>query len=227
MRYCSHCGNPLSPGASFCHTCGVPLKAVVPAADETPVEAPIAEVEDTPAIQAEETVEVPAAEPAAAEPVVLNTSYDQDILEEKKFLEETHKFLRWERKAWSISGKVLLIFGIVFGALFLLMGIVFAAQGIENEGLPMGIMFFLYALIYGVMFIGIGIVNLTAAGKIPQYTDTMYKDFRAAHQRCGSVGMIVFGYFFNTIALIFYVINFVRMKSNKAMIARILARQGF
>ena len=57
-------------------------------------------------------------------------------------------------------------------------------------------------------------------------TCALYKDFRAAHKRCNSIGMIIFGYFFNTIALVFYVINFVRMKSNKAMAERILTRQG-
>lgn len=233
MRYCIHCGNPLNPGASFCHTCGAALKAVVPEADETPVAAPV--VEEAPQAEpmevcaAEPVAEEPIAEepvvvvePAVNEPVVLPASYDKDIRDEKKFLDNTHKFLRWEKKAWSISGKVLLIVGIVFAALFFLLGIILAA----TESPEVGIVFLMYALIYGVMFIGIGIVNIKAAGKIDQYTETLYKNFSLANNRCNSIGMIIFCYFFNNIALVFFVINFVRMKCNKAMRERILKRQG-
>ena len=209
MRYCSYCGQPLNPGSAFCHHCGAALKAVVPEADEIPVqEIP---VQEEPAPEKIVTIEAPASDEKA-------------IAEEKAFLEQTHRLLRWERKAWSIAGKVFLIMGIIFAALFFLMGIIFLAVGEDVAFL--GAVFFVYALIVGCMFIAIGIINIIAAGKIPQYTDTLYKDFRAAHKRCNSIGMIVFGYFFNTIALVFYVINFVRMKSNKAMAERILTRQG-
>lgn len=229
MRYCSHCGNALSVGASFCHSCGAPLKAFVPEADETPAAAPAAE--DIAAEPVVETVfEEPAAEPVfeepapEPEPVVIPAPSDKDIREEREFLEMTHRLLRWERKAWSIAGKVFLITGIIFAALFFLLGVIFLATG---EGIAVvGGVFFVYCLIFGGMFIAIGIVNIMAAGKIPQYTDTLYKDFRAANNRCNSIGMIVFGYFFNTIALVFHVINFVRMKTNKPMIDRILTRQG-
>lgn len=228
MRYCIHCGNPLNPGASFCHTCGAALKAIVPEADETPVATPVVEeipqVEPVEVCAAEPIAEEPVVveEPAANEPVVLPAAYDKDIRDEKKFLDETHKFLRWEKKAWSIAGKVFLIVGIVFAALFFLLGIILAA----TESPEVGIVFLMYALIYGVMFIGIGIVNIKAAGKIDQYTETLYKNFSLANNRCNSIGMIVFCYFFNNIALVFFVINFVRMKCNKAMRERILKRQG-
>lgn len=228
MRYCIHCGNPLNPGASFCHTCGAALKAVVPEADETPIATPVAE-EIPQAEPVEVCAEVPVAEepvvvkePAANEPVVLPAAYDKDILDEKKFLDETHKFLRWEKKAWSISGKVMLIMGIVFAALFLLLGIIMAAV----ESPEVGAVMLVYALAYGIMIIALGIVCLKAAGKIDQYTETLYKNFSLADKRCNSIGMIVFCYFFNTIALVFFVINFVRMKCNKAMRERILKRQG-
>lgn len=229
MRYCIHCGNPLNPGASFCHTCGAALKAVVPEADEAPVAAPIVEeipqAEPVEVCAAEPVAEEPVVveEPAANEPVVLSAAYDKDIRDEKKFLDDTHKFLRWERKAWSISGKVFLIVGIVLTALYFLIGIVFLATG-EDVAAAGGV--FLYGSLIFAMFIVIGIVNIKAADKIDQYTDTLYKDFSLANNRCNSIGMIVFCYFFNEIALVFFVINFVRMKCNKAMRERILKRQG-
>ena len=224
MRYCSNCGNPLNPGASFCHTCGAALKAIVPETDETPVVAPVVEAE--PAPQAEpvviEAAPVVIEAAPAAEPVVLQANNDKDVQDEKKFLDDTHKFLRWERKAWSIAGKVQLILGIVYAALFLLLGIILAAA----ESPAAGAVMLVYAVIFGLLFIGLGIVGLKAAEKIPQYTDTLYKDFRAAYKRCTSIGMIVFCYFFNTISLVFFIINFVRLKSNRAMCDRILSRQG-
>lgn len=208
MRYCSFCGQPLNPGSAFCHHCGAALKTVVPETEETPV------VEKV-------VIEEPVCEPVV--PAAAPKESDA-IAEEKEFLEQTHRLLRWERKAWSITGKVMLIMGIVFAALFFLLGVVYLALG--EELIVFSAVFFVYALVFGVMIIAIGIVNLKAAGKIPQYTDTLYKDFRAANQRCNSIGMIVLCYFFNTIALVFFVINFVRMKTNKPMIDRILTRQG-
>lgn len=233
MRYCIHCGNPLNPGASFCHTCGAALKAVVPEADETPVAAPVVEeapqAEPVEVCAAEPVAEEPIAEepvvvvePAVNEPVVLPASYDKDIRDEKKFLDETHKFLRWEKKAWSIAGKVFLIMGVVFAALFLILGIILAAV----DSAQAGGMVVVYAVIYGTTFIAIGVVNLMAAARIDQYTETLYKNFSLANNRCNSIGMIVLCYLFNTIALVFFVINFVRMKCNKAMRERILKRQG-
>lgn len=210
MRYCSFCGQPLEPGAAFCHHCGTALKTVVPEAEEAPV------------------VEEVVAEAPVSQPVVPAAVPDDSeaIAEEKEFLEQTHRLLRWERKAWSISGKVALILGIVFAALFFLIGVIAAAATGGEGGFAGFVVMFIYAVIYGGMLITIGIVSLVAANKIPQYTDTLYKDFRAANKRCNSIGLIVFSYFFNTIALIFFVINFARMKSNQKLIDRILTRQG-
>lgn len=242
MRYCCRCGNALSVGAAFCHSCGAALKAFVPAADEAPVAAPAAEEAVTPVVEAvfeehvveEPVVEEPAAEapvieePAAGEsqpepdPVAVG-GQDQQIKQERDFLDQTHRLLRWEKKAWTIGGTVFLIMGIALAVILCLVGVIFSIV-IDNPG-P-AILLIYAALVYGIVFIAVGIVNMKAAGKIPQYTDTLYKDFRAANKRCNSIGMIVFCYFFGSVPLVFFVINFVRMKCNKALIGRILARQG-
>ena len=196
MRYCSHCGSPLNAGAFFCHNCGTRLTAVVPEAEE-----------------------VPGAGPAAGP--VPPVSRDREIQEEKEFLDTTHRLLRWEQKAWSISGKVILAVGIVFAVLYMMVGL-FALV----EESVVGTVFLLYSLLFGGMLIAMGIVSLKAADKIPFYTDTLYKDFSHTDKRCNSIGMIVFCYFFNNIALIFFLINFIRMKCNAQLRQRILARQG-
>lgn len=226
MRYCSRCGNELSVGASFCHCCGASLKNLVPEADETPISAPVVE----PVV--ESVFEEPAAEPVAEEtaPVVIPQHNREELKEEKEFLDLTHRLLRWERKAWSISGKVYLIVGIVLAAYFCLFGLIFTITGLATDtpeaaviGLVVAIA---YGLIIGGMIAAMGIVSLKVAGKIPQYTDTLYKNFSATHKRCNSVGMIVLCAIVNTIPLPFYLINFIRMKRHQKLADRILTRQG-
>lgn len=159
-------------------------------------------------------------------------TFDQsyDAQQEKDFLDTTHRLLRWERKAWSISGKVFLIFGIIIAELFVLLAMISmgnATSGYNDTFFAVySAIMFVYAIIFGGIFIAIGIVNRVACNKIPRYLDSMHNDFKPTADRCGSIGMIVFTYFFNTIALVFFLINFVRMKTCKATIQRILNRQA-
>lgn len=146
------------------------------------------------------------------------------VAEEQEFLDMTHRLLRWERKAWSICGKVWMITGIIFAALFAFLGLALVAIG-EELGMVLGTVYLLYAVLFGGMFIGLGIVNKKAADKIPFYLDNLYTNFRLAYDRCGSVGMLVFNAILGTVSPIFFIINFARMKSNRALIAQILARQ--
>lgn len=150
------------------------------------------------------------------------------IAEEQKFLDQTYRFLRWERTAWKVCGIVLVVLGIVFAVLFGLMALV-GALGIDSvggDGVPLIIVGVIYGVIFGGMFLALGIVGLVSAKKISQYLDSMYTNFRLTLERCGSIGMLVFTALFSTIALIFFLINFVRIKSNRRVIDRILARQG-
>jgi len=149
------------------------------------------------------------------------------LAEEKEFLDQTYRFLKYERVAWKITGVVLLVLCIVLIGLGLLMlaGTAgFAIDGSADEALGMGIAT-VYLVVYGIMFLPLPIIGLISAKKAEDYMIGMYADFRPAAQRCGSVGMIVFTAFFNEIALIFFLINFVRIKSNQKIIDRIVQRQ--
>ena len=160
---------------------------------------------------------------------VASAVFDTDPdAEERAFLENTHRLLRWEQKAWSIASKVWIIMGSIFTAVFLitlLYGIVASANGDSFGGIliVLGIM---YTFLIGGMFIGIGIVNAKAAQKIPQYLDTVYTDFSLAYNRCRNVGMLVFNILFGVVSPVFFIINFVRMQSNHAVIERILKKQS-
>lgn len=164
---------------------------------------------------------------AYVEPIVFNEEFDR---EEREFLENTHRLLRWELKAWNIASRVWIIMGTVYAAIFgliFLIGLIMATIGESfGGGFTMG-MSFMYSVIFGGMFIGLGIVSKKAAEKIPQYIDTIYTDFSLAYNRCGNVGMLVFSIVLGVVSPIFFIINFVRMKSNRAVIERIMHNQNF
>lgn len=146
-----------------------------------------------------------------------------NVAEEQEFLDTTHRLLRWEQKAWRITGTVFTILGAVFAAIFTLVALIGVMVGEDGEFFAM--FFFVYAIVYGGIFLGVGFLNMKAAQKIPQYLSRLYTDFKFAEDRCGSVGMMIFTIFFNEVALVFFIINFVRMKSNKPLIERIVAKQ--
>ena len=66
----------------------------------------------------------------------------------------------------------------------------------------------------GAMVVAFGIVNLVMASKINKYR--LSEESTVKH--AGSVGSIVFAAFFNEIALVFAIINFVTAKKNRAVL---------
>lgn len=217
MSFCSNCGKEIIDGAAFCGACGtaVPERKV----EETPV------VEATPVVESAPVADTPV---MVAQPVVQTVNDDYLLKEEQDFLDLTHNLLRWERKSWSIFGKFYLIFGIIYAALFgfiAFIGLIAAAAG-DSEAIAATVGGILYAIMLGGMFIVLGIVHKKAADKILLYTSTLYDDFTYANNRCGNVGMMVFTIIFGGVHTVFFIVNFVRIKSSSHIIARILARQG-
>lgn len=149
--------------------------------------------------------------------------------EEQEFLETTHRLLRWERTAWSITSKVYLITGIIFAVCYLLFALIgFGISGSESDaaaGAFLAILGVTYAIVIGGMMIAFGIVCKKACQKLPQYIDTLYTDFSLTYNRCSSVGMLVFNVIFGAVSPIFFIINFARMKANTAVIERIMQNQ--
>ncbi len=196
MSFCKNCEKELMEGAKFCDACGA---AVV---EETVVEETVVEEVEAPAVNA----------PTPAEQAA--------FLEEKECLDNYFRLLKWERISWSISSKVFLpiaIFFCVFCSIF------FIAAMASGEGL-----FAFVAMIYTVfpaMFFAFSFISRKMVGKVQYYMDTLYTDIRPTLTRSGSIGMLVFEIFFGTISPIFFIINFVRTKSNGAVTARIIAHQ--
>jgi len=146
---------------------------------------------------------------------------DVNISEEQEFMDLTHRLLRWERKAWSITGKVFIIMGIVFAAMFMFFAIIFLA--LDDMAVLSG-MYFVFSLVYGGLFIGLGIVNKIAADKTVPYLNSFYNDPLTTFTRCGSIGMLVFSFLCGAVSPIFFLINFIRIKSSRRIINRIIAR---
>lgn len=149
----------------------------------------------------------------------LNT--DANLTEEQQFLDDTHRFLRYERIPWKIQGIVLIICGAVIALCGLLAGI---CLGVASETAALGGFFTGTYFSMGAMFVGIGIVNIKMIAKVDFYLDRVYSDPKTVFARTESIGMIVFCAFFNEIALAFYIVNFVRMKCNKNVVERIKSR---
>ena len=121
-----------------------------------------------------------------------------DIQEEQEFLDNTYKLLGWEKKAWLICGIVSLCIGTI--------------------------LFFINFAI-GAYLVGAGIVGIVSSGKVSQYIDSLYCDVRPTATRCGDVGMLVLSILFGEVAFVFFLINFIRIKSQGTLIGNIEARQ--
>ena len=208
--FCNRCGRQIPDDAIFCSWCGETIVRV----QETPFnEAPATEYNPP------EPTETPKAEDVQNEP----PAADPDLHEEQEFLDMTHRLLRWERMAWSITGKFALIFGSIASAVYVLLGIM--ALSVDNTAENPGMLFVMCGVFFALVLIPVGIICRISANKIPQYLDTMYFDFEKTEKRSGSIGMLVLTVLFNEIAFIFFIINFVRIKSNGKLIERIKARQ--
>ena len=188
MPFCLKCGKGLPTDAGFCPSCGCSLE--------------------------ENFVNETAYSTQEACPPVAPAQYsDGGAARRQQLLDNFYLRLKWERKAWSIAGKVFTIMGAAITGISLLLFII----GFANMGevlIASFSMAFSY-LFMGTTYLGIGIVNLILKGKVSKYMEGLYYDCGPAIRRGESIGMIVFNAIFNTIALVFYVINFITIKEHR------------
>ena len=151
-----------------------------------------------------------------------------DDSEQKSFLDSFFNMLRWERNFWMI-GAILFLVGFV---LFLLGFIVFTAAGsilsdemLYEEEFVISIGAIMYLLFALFAYLPISIVNFVMTSKARKYRDMVNHDLDTVVKRCDSIGLIVLGAMFNQPALIFIIINFVRVKTNKKLIEQIINKQ--
>lgn len=95
----------------------------------------------------------------------------------------------------------------------------------EDEAAALMVVGILF-IVYGVVFLPVAIVNLVLKSKVGKYRDKLYTDCTDGVKHASSVGTIVLGAIFNSIALIFIIINFIFMKRNRETFERIKANQA-
>ncbi len=152
---------------------------------------------------------------ANTEPVDIDKTL---MLEEKECLDKFYRFFKYERLAWKISGIVVTVCTCLFFALALICLLI----AIEDIAALAGV---LACSIYGLIFLPIAIISLKMVGKAEYYMNVIYKDARPVVLRCNSIGMIIFSYFFNTIAMAFIIVNFVFAKTKARILQRVIQRQ--
>lgn len=232
MSFCTNCGKEIIENSKFCAFCGSQL----PVIEAAPVaEAPVVETSYIPkeeSVAEAYVVEEPVVAPQIAAPAVAPTFADkiteEDLIkEEQEFLDITHRFLCWEKKSWSIYGKVQKIIGIVISAICGLFCTAFLSEISYDVGAADAFAFFLiYLIFFGIPLLITGIVQGRVAEKMPMYIDTLYNDIRFVNDRSGNIGMLVLSAIFSGAHTVFFIVNFTRIKTNKNIIHRILARQG-
>ncbi len=140
-------------------------------------------------------------------------SEEQAAARRQRLIDNFYLRLKWEHKAWSIMGKVMTIFGGVCAGISLICLIAAIASWSE-----MSAFFGAYAyvfFIYTIAVLPLGIVGIIMTGKVKKYMDGLYYDCGPAVTRGESIGMIIFNYLFNGVALVFYLINFIHIKCHK------------
>lgn len=201
MKYCSNCGSALEDNMNFCSSCGASANA--------------------------------------AEAKKAN---------EQKCLDRLSTGLKHERLCYKIFGIVWTVIAsfILILSIFMLIGSSLIAENavdysVEYNGseyytedfdvepdtvasalfIGLGSGYLSMALI----FFGISIVNFVLASKVGKYRNTLYNDCTSGANHASSVGSIVLAAFFNEVALIFVIINFVFMKKNAETFEAIKANQ--
>lgn len=150
---------------------------------------------------------------------VSNTAYNyHNEALEQAFLDNTHRFLRWEQKAWHITHKVFLIISIIFSALTVLL---FAFIPVDEVFIAVSITYFFMTG----MFWGFAVFYKVATTKVDFYLQTLYSDVRHTVNRCGSIGVLILFIIFGSVGTVFFAINFARIKASRTLINNVIERQ--
>ena len=163
----------------------------------------------------------------------MNNEQATEKSKKEEALGSLKKFLGLEHFGWKVGGIVILASAgilIFLSIILIIIGIVTMADAKDPTtgvapmvfSLTMGIAYLIVSLIG---FIPSGIISLMMIKKVEYYQSTLDTDISIARKRCTSIGMIVFCALFNTLATVFYVINFITIKKNAAAFDEIEADQ--
>ena len=163
----------------------------------------------------------------------MNNTDIQIAEQDKNVLNTFKKFLGLEHFGWKFGAVMLLICSILMPIIGIIM--LTAGAAVQNAsqptytggvpGYPFVLMGVMYLVLTAVELIPCTVVSFIMLKKNEYYQSTIDTDISIARKRATSVGMIVFCFIFNTLAAVFYLINFIKTKSNAAVFDRLEASQ--
>ena len=150
--------------------------------------------------------------------------------QDNKVLADFKKFLGLEHFGWKFGAIMMLVCSIVVMIISIICIVLGAAVPKGETSLDLA---GVGGIVVGVVYLSVSLIALLPAAiisfimikKVEYYQSTVDTDISIARTRCTSVGMLVFCILFNTIAMIFFIINFAKTKNNAAAFDRIAARQ--
>jgi len=149
---------------------------------------------------------------------------------DKNVLDTFKKLLGLEHFGWKFGAIMVLICSVIF-IIVSIVCIVLGASVPQGQtsvdlvgvgGIVMGVVYLCVSL---TALLPAAIICFIMIKKVEYYQSTIDTDINIARKRCTSVGMMVFCILFNTIAAVFFIINFVKTKNNAEAFDRIAERQ--
>lgn len=204
MKYCTNCGNRVDDNAAFCGVCASPVQSVNPSDDALLKRLGTGLKHERLAYKIYGIVCLTLAGLlliiGAFTAVLSYNIVASDTLNIDDYITDDY-VLEFDGEEWVLdrteSAEVFAaMFIVVYSVFFIFMTVVFAA---------------------------IGIVNIVMCSKLKKYRAALSTDCSKGIRHASSVGSIVFAAFFNTVALVFVIINFVFMKNNSAAFERLAA----
>lgn len=154
-----------------------------------------------------------------------NPNYTNEFEQEQKCLDMMVRMTKYQSVAYKISAIVLTVITAIYCLVYIGMGLAAAFSG-DNGAAFVGVVFFMVVLFVLISMIPVLIFNYVMANKTASYYKNAYQDCTLSVNHLGNVGSIVIAGIFNSIALVFEIIGFVQVKTNKDVIERIKMRQG-
>ena len=137
--------------------------------------------------------------------------------EERTLVQCCHRLVNRERLAWKSVGIVLLVLAVMFLTPAALM------QGFGQES---AMSFYLdYLWVGGFVSLVVAIVNLVLSKKTAVLCASVYTDIRPIVDRYSGSAAVVFSAVFNVVAMIFVIETATKIKSQAAVLERIVRRQ--
>lgn len=154
---------------------------------------------------------------------------EEEARQESEFCASYKRILRYERLAFKIGGIVYLVLTVLLAV------ITFVLMGSEGIAVPPALVEYItgggdvdlntYLFSYVIAYCVISAVNMILSKKAESCMDEMDSDIRYAVRRYTSFGTLFLIIFTNEVALVFYIINFIKTRSNAALLSRIVAKQ--